>query len=128
MSHITRVKTSMKDGAVLQEVLQKAGYRVEKGGLILGDARKTRGMPVEIIAEKKGVRIGFSRDKSSEGAYEIVADWAMQVSARKTITAEILQDYSREKVMKLAGRKGYSVIQNRRNQRGQIEIVLRKVA
>jgi hypothetical protein len=128
MSHITRVKTRMKDGEVLQEVLQKAGYRVEKGGMIVADSRRATGMPVEIVAEKKGVRIGFNRRKSLKGAYEIVADWDVQGSAREMITEEILQNYSREKVMKLAGRKGYSVIQNRRNQRGQIEIVLRKVA
>lgn len=128
MSHITRVKTSIRDAELLKEVLQNAGYHVQEEGVIFGGYGQHKGMPVEILARKAGEHIGFRREGSSEGAYEIVADWDMQARGRKKITGEIFQAYSREKVMKLAAMKGYCVMENRQNQKGQIEMVLRKVA
>jgi len=128
MSHITRVKTSLNDEEVLKAALQESGYQVEEGGMIFADYNRTRGVPVDILAHRKGERVGFRREGSAESAYEIVADWPVQARSRKKITGKIFQAYSREKVVKLAHRKGYAIVQNRLNQRGQIEIVLRKVA
>jgi len=128
MSHITRVKTSLTDAEVLKEALQKAGYHVEEKGMIFGGYRRHKGVRVDILAEKTGERIGFKRTGAPDSTYEIVADWGIQKRSRKDITEEICQGYSREKVMKLAAMKGYCVMENRQNQKGQIEMVLRKVA
>jgi hypothetical protein len=128
MSHITRVKTSIKDSEVLKEVLRKAGYHVREEGVVFSDYNKDKVIKVDILAERAGERIGFRRADSAEGAYEIVADWAMQARGRKEITGDICQAYSRERIVRLAAKKGFSIIENRQNQKGQIEMVLRKVA
>ncbi len=128
MSHITRVKTTLKDAAILEEALKKTGYHVHEQGLIFAGRNKQKGMRVEILAEKTGQRIGFRRMSSSESAYEIVADWEMQEENQREITRAIYQSYSREKVLNLAAKRGYCVIRDKLNLKGQIEIILRKVA
>ena len=36
MSHITRIKTELKDGDVLRKVLMKLGYDLKEGGVVTG--------------------------------------------------------------------------------------------
>ena len=125
MSHVTKVKTRLKDAQVLRQSLEKIGYHVREGGVISGQSSSRKGHAVEILARKGGSRIGFRRS-ADEASYEVLADWELQKKGRQTVINEILQAYSREKVIKLAGNKGYSVIGNRTNRHGQVEIVLRK--
>jgi hypothetical protein len=127
MSHITRVKTKLRDGEILRKVLEKVGYNVQEGSTIYGASRRTRPQADEMTATKGTFKIGFRRS-TDDGCYEIQADWETHRRPRKWIIDEIFQWYSYEKIIKEARRKGYAVIQNRTMQTGQIELVLRKVA
>jgi len=128
MSHITRIKTELKDGDVLRKVLMELGYDLKEGGVITGGYGRKRGKDVEIFATKGWLDIGFKRSASDHNPYEIFADWDGSRKKQKRIVNDIYQTYSQEKVLKAARLRGYSIIKNHTNQNGQIEMVLRKVA
>jgi hypothetical protein len=122
MSHITKVKTQLKDDLVLKSVLKNLGYVIEEGGFLINGRESVK---VEFTASRKDLSIGFNRtDQGSD--YEVFADWHR--GTKQNLLGEIFQSYSREKIIKMARLRGYSVIQNRVDQNGRIEMVLRKVA
>lgn len=126
MSHITRVKTKLKDGHVLKKALERIGYRVQEGGVMSTPNGRGKGRAVEMTAVKGSRKLCFVRSSSHE-CYEILADWPVQRRHRKSIMDEIFQVYSHEKVIKAARHRGYCVIKNRTNRNGQMELLLRKV-
>jgi len=128
MSHITKVKTQLKDGQVLRKALKKLCYRVEEGGFRYHSGRLERVENLELIARKGSEQIGFKRSGSDDGCYEMLADWGSLKGRREELVNQILQVYSQEKILHLARLKGYAIIKNKTNRAGQIEIVLRKVA
>lgn len=126
MSHITAVKTELRDGEILRRALEGKGYRVRDA---TGESdSKERGMAgVEFFASNDGVRLGFTRDNPGE-CYRILADWVDQGKKADSILKGIVQSYSREKVIDGARRRGYAIVKNRVLENGSIEIVLRKLA
>ena len=128
MSHITKVKTQLKDGPVLKQALRKLGYQVQEGGAVSGTHGRRLRYELEFIASKKGARIEFTRAHATDDCYEIVADWNNQRTSKKRIIGDIFQEYSCRKLMKTARRKGYAVLKNTVTRDGQIEMILRKVA
>ena len=123
MSHITKVKTHLKDGLILRKALKKLGYEIEEY-----DLRQSMKAKVEEFMARKGREwIGFGRPRKSEDAYEMQADWEAMKTNRQEVINEIYQTYSQEKIMDLARMKGYSLMKNKVNEKGQLEIVLRKV-
>jgi hypothetical protein len=127
MSHITKVKTEIKDGRILKQALERIGYRVQDGGLISSGYASGPREKVDILAHRNGQSIGFRRPRSDDGSYELLSDWGLRGVNKAKIIPEIFRSYSREKVLQLARSKGYAVVTNETNRHGQIEIVLRKV-
>lgn len=125
MSHITKVKTRLKDGLILKNVLEKLGYRVGSGDAGSRFAHHRLPNNLELIAEKDKLWIGFRRLRS-DGAYEMLADWDSCGGSRERTVGEIHQLYSREKILDLARARGYALTRNQVNEKGQIEMVLRK--
>ena len=123
MSHITKVKTHLKDGVILRRALKKLGYQIEEYDL--RQSREAKGL--EFIARKGEWSIGFKGSREDESVYEMLADWDAMNSKREEVISAIFQVYSQEKIMDLARVKGYSLMKNRMNEKGQIEMVLRKV-
>ena len=128
MSHITKVRTQLKDGEVLRRALKKMCYRVDEKDFISHFRDVGRLESLELVARKGRHRIGFRRSDLGDGSYEILADWGSLKDRREEIINPILQMYSQEKILDLARRKGYAVIKNKANRNGQIEIIIRKVA
>lgn len=123
MSHITKVKTHLKDGVILRKALKKLGYQVEEYDLRQSGEEKD----LKFVARKGEVSIGFKDSRENKALYEMLADWeAMKAKGEHVINA-IYQTYSQEKILHLASVKGYSLMKNRMNEKGQIEMVLRKV-
>ena len=125
MSHITTVRTKLKDGLILKKVLEKLGYRVGGGDAGSRFVRHRLPKNLELIAEKDRFYIGFRRLRR-DGAYEMLADWDGCRGSRERMVGEIHQLYSREKILDLARARGYAVTRNQVNERGQIEMVLCK--
>jgi hypothetical protein len=123
MSHVTKVKTHLKDGLVLRTALKKLGYQVEEYDL----RQSSGGKDLEFVAKKGKVSIGFKGSRENKALYEMLADWEAMGTRREDLVNTIYQAYSQEKIMDLARAKGYSLMKNRMNEKGQIEIVLRKV-
>jgi hypothetical protein len=123
MSHVTKVKTHLKDGLILRKALKKLGYQVEEYDL----RRSSKAIDLEFVARKGKVSIGFKGSRENKALYEMLADWEAMGTRREDLVNTIYQAYSQEKIMDLARVKGYSLMKNRMNEKGQIEIVLRKV-
>ena len=123
MSHITKVKTHLKDGLILRRALKKMGYQIEEYDL--RQSREAKDM--EFMARKGEVSIGFKGSRENKVVYEMLADWEAMNAKREDVVNAIYQVYSQEKIMDLARVKGYSLMKNRTNEKGQIEIVLRKL-
>jgi len=123
MSHITKVKTHLKDGLILRKALKSLGYQ-----LLEYDLRQPMGAKdLEFMARKGKLSIGFKGSREDKSVYEMLADWEGMNAKRENVINAIYQVYSQEKIMDLAGVKGYSLMKNSMNAKGQIEIVLRKV-
>jgi hypothetical protein len=123
MSHITKVKTQLKDGVILRKALRQLGYQIrERGAREAGEPKY-----VEFTARRGSTRIGFKRSRENKAFYTVLADWEEMKEHREKVLNSIYQIYSEEKIVNLARVKGYSLIKNRMNEKGQIEIIIRKV-
>ena len=123
MSHITKVKTHLKDGAILRKALKKLGYQIQEY-----DLRQPMGAKeLEFMARKGKVSIGFKGSREDKSVYEMLADWEAMKAKREDVIDSIYQIYSQEKIVDLARVKGYSLVRNSLNEKGQIEMVLRKL-
>ena len=123
MSHITKVKTHLKDGLILRKALEKLVYK-----LLEYDLRQSReAKDIEFLARKGKLSIGFKGSRENKSVYEMLADWEVINAKRQDVINAIYQVYSQEKIMELARVKGYSLMKNSVNAKGQIELVLRKV-
>ena len=121
MSHITKVKTQLKDDRALKKALSCLGYNISESiGFNPAEYHS-------FTARKKGEKLNFIKTMESD-LYSISADWYTFKRKQKTIINEITQVYSREKIVSMANSRGYSVIRNNINSKGQIEMVIRKVA
>ena len=123
MSHITRVKTQLKDGLILRKALRKLGYQIKERAS--KESGKAKGL--EFTARRGNTRIGFKRSSENKAVYEMLADWEAMTEHQEEVPTAIYQIYSQEKIMDFARVKGYSLMKNRMNEKGQIEIVLRRV-
>ena len=123
MSHITKVKTHLKDGVILRKALNKLGYQIQEYDL----RRSGKSRDLEFVARKGKFSIGFKGSGENESVYEMLADWEAMKAKREDVIDSIYQVYSQEKIMDLARVKGYSLVRNSLNEKGQIEMVLRKV-
>jgi hypothetical protein len=123
MSHITAVKTHLKDGLVLRKALKKLGFQVEECDL----RKSSKAIDLEFVARKGKVSIGFKGSRESKALYQMLADWEAMGTRREDLVHTIYQVYAHEKILDLARVRGYSLMQNRVNEKGQIEMVLRKL-
>ena len=123
MSHITKVKTHLKDGMILRKALNKLGYQIQEYDL----RRSGKSKDLEFVARTGKFSIGFKGSGENESVYEMLVDWEAMKAKREDVIDSIYQVYSQEKIMDLARVKGYSLVRNSLNEKGQIEMALRKV-
>ena len=123
MSHITKVRTHLKDGLILRKALKRLGYQLREYDL----SQSREGKDIEFLARKGKLSIGFKGSREDKSVYEMLADWEVIKAKREDVISAIYQVYSQEKIMELARVKGYSLMKNSVNTKGQIEMVLRKV-
>ena len=123
MSHITKVMTHLKDGVILRKALKKLGFELREYDL----SQSREGKDIEFLARKAKLSIRFRGSREDKSVYEMLADWEVINAKRDDMINAIYQVYSQEKIMELARVKGYSLMKNSMNAKGQIEMVLRKV-
>ena len=123
MSHITKVKTHLKDGLILRKALKRLGYQLREDDL----SQSREAKDIEFLARKGKLSIRFRGSREDKSVYEMLADWEVINAKRDDMINAIYQVYSQEKIMELARVKGYSLMKNSVNTKGRIEMVLRKV-
>jgi hypothetical protein len=126
MSHITRVKTEIKDAEALAAALRRIGYRLlpASKGLVGADLLRPRAPSFKALRDRR--QLAFHPGRDGEGPYQIEADWEAFGKTRDEILSEILRAYAVEKVTRAGRIRGYSVIRQESNANGEIEIVLRR--
>jgi len=105
MSHVSTVKTSIRDLNILKETLKALGLGYYEGQNIKGQYLGA-GQKVDLVIDNKGDRnIGMKKD--AEGNFSFVGDFYFLKGGKKNFTEDIIQKYT---VMKLRAelRKSYA--------------------
>jgi hypothetical protein len=120
MSHFSTIQVEIKDGALLQEVLEELGYRVERNASIRGYLWN-RARADYVIRQKNGFDIGFRRNGDS---YELVSDlWGAQID-QQAFLDPILQRYAHRHLMAAVHQQGYTIESEERLEDGTIRVVV----
>jgi len=120
MSHITKVKTKLKDVHALKKALCENGYRVDEGVVY-------REHKLDILARKDGIKLGFNKSQDASEYYAILDSDDIFIPLQKALRG-IFQAYARYKVLNMAKEEGYYLASERVVAGGHIEIVLRRLA
>jgi hypothetical protein len=122
MSHFTTIKVQIKDGAVLEQVLQELGHEVVQDGMVRGyEGDKTAASYV--IRRSNGYDVGF-RKRDGDENYEVIADfWGTQVD-QKQFLAEIQRQYAYKMLMNTVAQEGYNVEEEEVMVDGSVRLVV----
>jgi len=105
MSHFTTIKVQIKNGEILQQILQELGYQVEYNTTVRGyQGDKTEAEYV--IRQSNGYDLGF---RSQGDSYELVADfWGARINQEQFLNA-ILQKYAHKTLLNTVEEQGFNI-------------------
>jgi hypothetical protein len=120
MSHFTTIAVQVKDGEILQQVLQELGYHVEQNALVRG----YMGNKIEaeyVIRQSNQYDLGFRR---KEDEFELIADfWGAKIDRAKFLNP-ILQSYAHKALMSAVQSQNFNVEQEERLEDGSLRVVV----
>lgn len=124
MSHFTQVATKISNKELLLTCLKELGYEVEENVSIRG--YRGQETPVDIaVRMRQGYDIGFTL--GADGTYSFVADWfGVQGVNEQQFTAKVQQQYALGTVMEQVSRQGFNVVEQQRDEDGQIRLTVRR--
>jgi hypothetical protein len=129
MSHFSRIKTVLRDRALLTMSLEELGYEVIEGGTVKG-RQGLREVDLS-IRTKDGNGIGFTMDH--DGSYTLIADWYgigrrdQKILSRLNDTlAKVQRNYAERIALQKAEQQGFSVVERTEEPDGSIRIVVRR--
>jgi len=128
MSHLTAIKTEIRDREVLIETLEGLNLPVTQANQ--GKKVKSAPKPIDlsIITGKEGFKMGFGRTSPDE-PYEVIGRWEdLEGKRSKTLTDKIYQEYARRKIIKESQKKGFSLIIQQRTESGDVRLILKKMS
>jgi hypothetical protein len=92
MSHVSTVKTSIKDLNILKDALKTLGLGFYEGQSIKGQYLGA-GQKVDLVIDNKGDRnVGMTKDK--DGNFSFVGDFYQVKGGKKNFTEDIIQKYT----------------------------------
>lgn len=106
MSHLTTLRTAVRNVEALREALTRLGYRCTAGGAVADYYGHTR--QVELAVELPGQRqkaVGFVRNGQT-GLLDLVGDWWGSQVDRQQFLNNIKSAYAREQVMESLAAQG----------------------
>ena len=125
MSHFSRIQTQLTDPTYLLQALHELGFSVEQGALKV-DGFLGRQAEAEILIKLEnsyGIGLRFS-----DGAYEIVADWAgVRGLNQKQFVQQLTQRYAYCASLAKLEAQGFSLVEETRQGDGQIHLVMRRI-
>lgn len=120
MSHFTTIKVQIKNGAILHQVLQELGYRVECNTSVRGYHGSTTAAEY-VIRQNNGYDLGFRRNGEN---YEIVADfWGARINQQEFVNA-IAHKYACKTLMATVQEQGYNVEEEETLEDGTVRVVV----
>lgn len=95
MSHFTTIQVQIKNGNILQEVLQELGYQVECNTYVRG-YEGDRTTAEYVIRQNNGYDLGFRLNGEN---YEVVADfWGTKIN-QKDFVNSVTQKYAHKNLI-----------------------------
>jgi hypothetical protein len=127
MSHLTRIKTQMVEKEYVLKALQDLGYAYEEGDVkIRGFGGQRTRVEIRVATKSRGYDIGF---RKSGASYEIVADWwGVRGIAKNRFVQQVTQRYAYQAARNRLEEQGFTVVDEEVGEKGQIHLVLRRVA
>ncbi len=126
MSHFSRIQTQFIEKEYIKQAIKDLGFTYEEGEQVVSGfgGQKT---PVDIrIKLPLSYDIGLRKKGSS---YEIVADWfGVRGINREDFTHRLSQRYAYHAAREKLEQQGFSMVEEKVEETGQIRIVLRRMA
>lgn len=126
MSHFSRIKTQMVDKEFVLKALKDLGFSYEEG------SQEVRGFGGQKTAVEIRVPLKLSYDfglRKAAGGYEIIADWfGVRGVTQKDLTQKLNQRYAYHAARAKLEQQGFSMVEEKVEETGQIRIVLRRLA
>lgn len=120
MSHFTTIKIAIKNGEILQEVLQDCGYQVECNTLVRGYQEKTT-LADYVIRQNNGYDLGFRRQGEN---YELIADfWGAKINQQQFIN-QISQKYAYKTLLSSIEEQGFNVEEEQILEDGTVKVMV----
>lgn len=122
MSHFTTIKIQIKNGEILQEVLQGLGYQVECNTTVRGYQGNTT-QAEYVIRQNNGYDLGFRR---SGDIYEIISDfWGGRINQKEFVNS-ISQKYAHKTLMNSVQEQGFDIEEEEVLEDGTVKVVVGK--
>ena len=122
MSHFTTIKIQIKNGEVLQEVLQELGYQVECNTTVRGYRGNTT-QAEYVIRQQNGYDLGFRLNGEN---YEIVSDfWGAKINQKEFVNS-ISQKYAHKTLMNSVQEQGFDIEEEEVLEDGTVRVVVGK--
>ncbi|MEC4893056.1 MAG: DUF1257 domain-containing protein [Oscillatoria sp. PMC 1051.18] len=120
MSHFSTIKVQIKQGEILNEVLQELGYNVELNTTVRGYHGDTTNAEY-VIRQANGYDLGFRRNGEN---YELVADfWGAKID-RQDFVNKISQKYAHKTLMATVKEQGFNVEEQETLADGTVRVVV----
>lgn len=126
MSHFSRIQTKITQKPFLLAALKDLGFTYEEGNL---QVRSLSGQKASVqikVSLPLSFDLGFAE---KDGAYEVVADWAgINGLKRKEFIDHLTQRYAYQAARGKLEAQGFTLVEEREQETGQIRLLLRRMA
>lgn len=124
MSHFSKVKTQIKDKSILISALKELEYTVKENTMIKGYQGKT--LKGDVVVKTGGAYdVGFVNENDN---FNMIADWwglrKIIGIGEKAFLNKVQKEYTVQKVLKEAKRKGYRVQSRKIEETGEVKLVI----
>ena len=127
MSHLSTIKTQLKDADPLIKALNNLGYNIDHEEKIIKGYRG-KFTAVDISMNLPGdTKVGFKWDNNSS-TYELVTDldlWKFELPVERFIS-KVTQMYAYQTIISKTKEDGYQIVEQKNQNDGSIELVLTK--
>lgn len=123
MSHISVIKTHLKNREFLIRALEELGYRVVEGDNLSVQANNRKKQVDFLIEIPYSDPIGF---RDSKNGYQIVADWFKVLTDRNTFRNQLVQKYTYLYLKSELDKQGFEISHEDMSEKNQIHLVVRR--
>ena len=127
MSHLSTIKTQLKDSEPLIKALNNLGYIInQEEKFIKGYKGKFTAVDISMNLPND-TKVGFKWDNNSN-VYELVTDldlWKFEIPVERFIS-KVTQMYAYETIISKTKEDGYQIVEQKNQNDGSIELVLTK--